>query len=145
MASGRMDAGVIRSLVNAKDLQFECARGLHEILIVPVIMYGSGKMLWKEKERSRVRGVQMYNLRGLLGIRRMNRVQNSQTRELCGVRKGLDEIIDKCVLLWLGHAKRVERDRITKRVYAEECAGSHSVGRSWKRGIGTVKECLKKR
>ena len=48
-------------------------------------------MLWKEKERSRMRVVQMDNLRGLLGIRRMN-------RELYGVRKGLDERIDEDIL-----------------------------------------------
>ena len=60
---------------------------------MPVLVYGSLTMLWKE-ERSRVRAVQMYNLRGLLGIRRMDRVSNAQVRELCGVRKGLDERID---------------------------------------------------
>ena len=31
-------------------------------------MYGSEEMLWKE-ERSRIRAVEMDNLRGLLGIR----------------------------------------------------------------------------
>ena len=53
---------VARSLVNARDLQLECARVLHETLLVPVLMYGSETMLWKEKERSRVRAVQMDNL-----------------------------------------------------------------------------------
>ena len=48
----------------------------------------------KEKERSGVRTVQMDNLRRLLGIWRMDRVPNARIRELCGVRKGLDESID---------------------------------------------------
>ena len=43
-------------------------------------------MLWK-KERFRIRAVQMDNLRGLLGIRRMDRVTNTWIRELCGVIK----------------------------------------------------------
>ena len=30
-------------------------------------------MLWKEKERSRIRAVQMDNLRGLLGIRKIDK------------------------------------------------------------------------
>ena len=30
-------------------------------------------------------------------------------------------------------------------MYESECAGSHSVGRPWKRWIDTVKGCLKKR
>ena len=35
-------------------------------------MYGNETLLWKEKERSRIKAVQMDNLRGFLGIRRMN-------------------------------------------------------------------------
>ena len=50
--SGRKAAGTIRSLVNARGLQVECCM------------------------RSRIRAVQMDNRRGVLGIRRMNRVPN---------------------------------------------------------------------
>ena len=52
MASGRRVVGAIRSLINARDLQFECARLLHETLFVPVLMNGSETMLWKGKERA---------------------------------------------------------------------------------------------
>ena len=41
--------------------------------------------------------------------------------------------------------KRMDRDRIAKRVYIGVCAGSRSVGRPRKRWIDTVKECLRKR
>ena len=34
---------------------FECARVWHEILLVPVLMYGSETMIWKEKEKSKSR------------------------------------------------------------------------------------------
>ena len=71
---------------------------LHETLLVTFLMYGSETMLWKEEERSRIRVVQMDNLRGLLGIRRMNRVPNAKIRELCQVKKGLNERIDEGVL-----------------------------------------------
>ena len=87
----------------------------------------------------------MDNLRGLLGIRRMDRVPNAWIMELCGVRKGLHERIDEGIQLWFGHVERMERDRVVKRVHVGECAGSHSVGRPWKRWIDTMKECLKKR
>ena len=49
----------------------------------------------EKKERSLVRFVQMDNLRGLLGIWRMDRVPNARIRELCGVTKGVDERIAK--------------------------------------------------
>ena len=58
----RKVAGVIRSLVNARRLELE--------LLVPDLMYGSEIIIWREKERSRIRAVQI-DLRGLVGIRRM--------------------------------------------------------------------------
>ena len=39
----------------------------------------------------------------------------------------------------------MERDRIAKEVYVEECDTSHSIGRARKRWIDTVKKCFKKR
>ena len=41
--------------------------------------------------------------------------------------------------------ERIERDKITKRVYIRDCAGSCSMGRPWKRWIDTMKEYLRKR
>ena len=57
-------------------------------------MYGNETMLWKEKERSRIKGVQMDNFRGLLSIKSMDRVPNAQIKELCRVTKGEDERIE---------------------------------------------------
>ena len=51
-------------VVIAKSLLLEYARVLHESLLVPVLMYGSERMIWREKERYRIRAVQMDNLRG---------------------------------------------------------------------------------
>ena len=73
VASGRRVAGAIRSIVNARDLHLDCARVLHETLLVSVLMYDSETMLLNEKEKSRIKPVQMDNLRRLLGIRKMDR------------------------------------------------------------------------
>ena len=69
----------------------------HETLLVPVLM------LWKEKERSRVRAIQMDNLRGLLGIRRMDMSLNAWIGELFRVKNFLDE----SMLQWFGHLDRM--------------------------------------
>ena len=61
VASGKRIAGDIRAMVNARSLQFECARVLHESLVVPVLMYGSQTMIWREKERSRISAAMMDN------------------------------------------------------------------------------------
>ena len=41
--------------------------------------------------------------------------------------------------------ERMEKDRIAKRVYVGECAGSRSAGRPRKRWIDTLTNCLRKR
>ena len=51
----------------------------------------------------------MDNLRGFLGIRRMDTLPYAQIRELWG---GVNE----SVLHWIGHIKRMENDRIAKRM-----------------------------
>ena len=48
---------------------------------MPALKYCSETMIWKEKERPRIRAVQMDNLRGLLGIRRMDTVPNARSDE----------------------------------------------------------------
>ena len=51
---------------------------LHEGLLVPVLLYGNETMIWKEKERSMIRVVQMDNLSGFLVVKRMDRVPNAR-------------------------------------------------------------------
>ena len=66
----------------------------------------------------------MDKIRSLLGIRRMDRVPNARIRELCGMAKGVDERIEEGVLPWFSHVERMENDRIAKRLYVGEFAGS---------------------
>ena len=44
MNQWRSVAGAMISLVNARGLQLECVRVLHEGLLVPVLLYGSETM-----------------------------------------------------------------------------------------------------
>ena len=101
-ASGRRVGGAIRSLVNARSLELECARVWHDSLLVSGLTYGSEAMTGKEKERSRIRATQMDNLIRLLHIRR-----NARVKELYGVTKGVDEGIGEGVLRWFDHVERI--------------------------------------
>ena len=117
VVSWRKVAGAIRDLVNALGLQLECARVLLEGLLVPVLLCCGETMIWREKDKSKIRAVQVVNLRGLLGIRRMDRVPNVQIRELCGLRKRVDERIDDCLAI----LKEWRIIRLLKGVYGRVC------------------------
>ena len=56
---------------------------LHETLLVPLLLYGSETMLWKEKEISNLGLCRLT----LGGIRRMDRVPNIRIRKLCRVKR----------------------------------------------------------
>ena len=56
VSSWRKVADAIRSMVDVRGLQLQCARVLHKALLIPVFMYGSDKVIWKE-ESSRIRAV----------------------------------------------------------------------------------------
>ena len=43
---------------------------------MPVLLYANETTIWREKERSMIRAVEMDSLRGLLSIRRTDRVPN---------------------------------------------------------------------
>ena len=70
-------------------------------------------MIWREKERSRIRVMLRDNLINFVVVKKMDRVLNARIRELGRVAKGVDE----SVLCWFGHIERMENGRITKRVY----------------------------
>ena len=70
----------------------------------------------------------MDKIRSLLGIKRMDTVPNAWITELCGMAKGVDERIEEDVLHWFSHVERMENDRIAKRLYVGEFAGSISAG-----------------
>ena len=71
--NGRKVAGAIKSLVDVKGLNLECARVLHEGMLLPVLMYSSETMVWNKRYRSKVQCVQMDNLRGVLGVKRIDK------------------------------------------------------------------------
>ena len=106
-ASGRRVASAIRSLVIGRCLQLECARVLHETFLVPVLTCGSET---SKKGMSRIRAVQINNLKDLVEIRRIDKYPNAQ------IKRWVEGLIKGVVLWWFAHAERMKNDRIARRV-----------------------------
>ena len=88
VVNGRKVAGAIKSLVDVKGLTLESARVLHEDVLLPVLMYSSETIVWNKMYRSKVQCVQMDNLKGVLGVRRIDKMRNERIRECVVGRKG---------------------------------------------------------
>src|SRR5678816_2500347 len=102
-------------------------------------------MVWNKRYRSKVQCVQMDNLRGVLGVRRIDKMRNERIRELCGVNKGVNERINESTLRWFSHVGRMDDSRLVKRMYSGECVGNRPAWRPKKKWIESVKECLQER
>ena len=67
------------------------------------------------RERKRGLELRLYrwaNIKGLIGIKMMDKGPNARIKELCGVTKDVDERIDEGVLQWFDHVKITENDKI---------------------------------
>src|SRR5678816_3773424 len=111
VVNGRKVTGAIKSLVDVKGLSLECAMVLHEGMLLPVLMYSGETMVWNKRYRSKVQCVEMDNLMGVLGVRRIDIMRNERIRELCGVKKGVYERINESMLRWFGHMERMDDSR----------------------------------
>ena len=82
----------------------------------------------REKEMSMVKAVNLDKLRGLLGIRKMDRMLNIRVTELCKGRRVLIKgLMVVSPVIW--HTKKnMETSRIGKIVYKRECIVSCIVG-----------------
>ena len=98
-----------------------------------------------DKYRSKMQAVQMDNLRGVLGVRRIDKMRNEYIRGLCGVENGVKERICESILRWFGHLERMDESRLVKRVYRGECVGNKRRGRPRTKWIKSVELCLEKR
>src|SRR5678816_3389348 len=87
-------------------------------MLLPVSLYSSETMVWNKKYRSKVQCVQMDNLGGVLGVRRIDKMRNERIRELCGVKKWVNERINESMLRWFGHMERMNDSRLVKRMYS---------------------------
>ena len=74
----------VSSLVNVRDLGTECENILYERLLFSTLMYACEIMVKKEEKRSRIRAVQKDDLRGLLGIRKIDRKVMHRLRKCVG-------------------------------------------------------------
>ena len=54
-------------------------------------------------------------------MKRIDKMRNERIRELCGVKKGVNERINESMLRWFGHVERMNDSRFFKLMYSGEC------------------------
>ena len=74
-----------------------------------------------------------YDTKGAL-FTRIWTLRNERIRELCGVKKGVNERINESTLRWFGHVERMHDSRLVM-FESSESAGNRPAGRPKKSGL----------
>ena len=84
-------------------------------------------------------------LRNICGVRRIDRVRNTEVRRRCGKEVNVGVKIEQSVLRWFGHVERMDEERMVKRVYEASVEGVRRRGRPRRSWMDEVVKCLNKR
>ena len=63
-------------------------------------------------ERRKVNVLEMKCVRSLVGVSRMDSVRNEEVRRRAGIGRELASRVDRGVLRWFGHVKRMDESRL---------------------------------
>src|SRR6218665_900689 len=86
---------------------------LYYALRVQVLLYGSEFWCLRKEDERRLLVAEMSWLRRIIGRSSRENVRNEKNiREELGARETVVEKIKKSILLWYGHVKRMERERL---------------------------------
>ncbi len=113
-------------------------RRLYEGVVFPSVLYGADTWNVREAERNRFYVIEVRCLRSIVRVKRMDRVRNEEVRRRAGIVRKLSERVAQRVLSWYGHAVRMGKKRLTKRVWKAEVSGPNLRERSrrgWMEGV----------
>ena len=79
------------------------------------------------------------------GVTRRDRVRNKEIRKKMWASKKMSKRRAAAVLWWIGHIKRMEREKLVKKIYRVEVEGNRERGRLRRRWMDGVKGCLSDR
>jgi hypothetical protein len=84
---------------------------IYNAVVLSILLYGSESWSLTRSDIGKLETFQMYCLRNILGVSRIQRMPNTQIRMLCENQPTVESIIRRNRLRWLGHIARMPRDR----------------------------------
>ena len=104
MNEGYRAWGELKSVLINRGLDIKTKKCLCEGVIVPTALYGAEAWGMRSTEGS------------LVGVSRMDGVQNEEVRRRAGIERELASRADQRVLRWFRHAERMDEYRMARRV-----------------------------
>src|SRR6201990_197648 len=113
-------------------------------ILRPILTYGSECWSLNTNQKAKVEAAEMKVLRLIRGVTRRDRVRSESIRRDLGVLPVLT-VVERNQLRWYGHMKRMNEERLPRRLYDHVPLGSRPVGRPRKRWRDAVSEAVRRR
>ena len=130
------NVGVLYPLLTGKYVPTECRITMYNIILKPILMYGSKVWSLTSRTKSKLQAAEMRVLKLIRGVTRLDRLRNTRVQEDLQVEPLLDSI-EKGKLRWYGHVMRMEEQKIPKRYLS----GHPHAGGPWKAKNEMAEEC----
>ena len=89
MNEGYRAWGALKSVLRNRGLGIKAKKCLYAGVIVPTALYGAEAWSMRSAERRKVNVLEMKGLRSLVGVSRMERVNNEEVRRRAGIEREL--------------------------------------------------------
>lgn len=113
-------------------------------VVFPALVYSSESWVLSNKQKSKLRSMEMRFLRKIEGKTRRDRIRNITYREILDT-KPIETIIQEKQLGWLGHMLRMGEDRSIRQIYEARPGEKNRVGRPRRTWTEEVKTAAQKR
>jgi hypothetical protein len=107
---------VLNSIWLHKNITKNIKLNIYQTIIHSILMYGAEVWQIPTREINKILCTEMGVLRRSARKSRMERIKNEHIKEIMGVERKPDiiDIIEKKILQWYGHVKRIPEERIPK-------------------------------
>jgi hypothetical protein len=120
--------GALHAFMSSRVVSTKTQLAVHNVVLLPTLMYGSESWVWQKKTTSRVNAVDMPALRSMIGKKLSDRVRNEVIKEECGMKEDVVTKIEKNMLRWFGHVERMNERILTKEIYKADLGGNAGRG-----------------
>lgn len=135
---GRTAISKLNAILWSPKIGWKVKLMMYKSIIEPITTYGSESWELTQKNKEKLKAIEMDHLRRSLRISRREHVSNEEIRERAQSQYNIVDRIQERQLLWLGHVLRMGEDRWPKKVMLYQPAGRKRRGRprtSWYAGV----------
>ena len=103
--------GQLYKIWKGKEITIKTKVMVYQVLVMPALLYGAECWTMRKEDERRLLTMEMSCLRRMLGVTRLDRINNEEIRKRVNLPETVVEVIRRRRLTWFGHVSRMSGDR----------------------------------